>query len=219
MLSHTHAHSVVAAALCDMQCVVSDETFHSHTRLGNRDTALTQVIISWSKQVENLQQNRSLDCALTPSAPPYTMEGSHQPPVEEGYTRLSAHLPVPGYTFRVRTVWGQEHQSPAAGGRDKAEGRGGTLTSRARTHAQLPEPILSASPCYPSSSSQPSEPATRVMWGPEGPDEALSSTASQGRTPGQPRGLALGKQLQPMPPAPGSPGRQPVEVSVGEGRT
>lgn len=153
--------------------------------------ALTQVIVSWSKQVENLQQNRSLDCALTPSAPPYTMEG--KPPASRGggvHEAFSAHLPVPGYTFRVRTVWGQEHQSPAAGGRDKAEGRRGHAHITCTHTRAAPGAHTSASPCYPSSSSQPSEPATRVTWGPEGPDEALLSTASQGPDQVSPRGLA-----------------------------
>lgn len=181
--------------------------------------ALTQVIISWSKQVENLQQNRSLDCALTPSAPPYTMEG--KPPASRGggvHEAFSAHLPVPGYTFRVRTVWGQEHQSPAAGGRDKAEGRRGHAHITCTHTRAAPGAHTSASPCYPSSSSQPSEPATRVMWGPEGPDELSSPQPPRGRTRSALEAWPLGKQLQLCAPAPGSPGRQPVEASVGRGK-
>lgn len=148
----THTHTqwwVLHCVTCSVSCLMKRFTLTRDS--GTVIPALTQVIISWSKQVENLQQNRSLDCALTPSAPPYTMEG--KPPASRGggvHGAFSAHLPVPGYTFRVRTVWGQEHQTPAAGGRDKAEGcRGHAHITCTHTRA-APGAHTSASPYCPS---------------------------------------------------------------------
>lgn len=99
----THMYTqwwVLHCVTCSVSCVMKRFTLTRDS--GTVIPALTQVIISWSKQVENLQQNCSLDRALTPSAPPYTVEG--KPPASRGggvHGAFSAHLPVPGYTSRV----------------------------------------------------------------------------------------------------------------------
>lgn len=117
--------------------------------------------------------------------------GSHQPPVEEGYTRLSLRTyPSLGTHSGSEQSGGRNTRAQLQVGGTRPKDAGGTLTSRARTHAQLPEPIPAPVHATPAPSSQPSEPATRVTWGPEGPDEALLSTASQGPDQVSPRGLA-----------------------------